>query len=123
MVYRAPVKEVGWGAVTLTPEGRRDRLFSGLPDSLPVLQWHEDTFDVPRGGAHLAASPDCPHQAFRVGNAWGLQFHVEVDGPMLAEWFDETPGREEILRRYGELRGQFDRAARQMYENIIDLTR
>jgi GMP synthase (glutamine-hydrolysing) len=32
----------------------------------------------------------CKHQAFRIGTrAYGLQFHVEVDGPLACRWAEE----------------------------------
>jgi GMP synthase (glutamine-hydrolysing) len=41
---------------------------------------------------HLARSPLCRHQAFRVGpSAWGLQFHVEMTAELIDDWLDE-PG-------------------------------
>ena len=50
-VSRAPVKEVGFRALSLTEEGKKDLLFSGLADrELSFFQWHEDTFDIPTGG-------------------------------------------------------------------------
>ncbi|MBI2878872.1 MAG: type 1 glutamine amidotransferase [Candidatus Rokubacteria bacterium] len=85
-VTKAPSPEVGVMPVTLTPAGRADRLFTGLPSELPVFQWHGDTFELPPGAVHLAASPLCPHQAFRYGRAYGLQFHVEVVPEMVQEW-------------------------------------
>src|SRR6266699_28854 len=52
-----------------------------------VFQWHEDTFDLPEGANLLVAGDDVPHQAFRLGrNAWGVQFHFEVDGPGVEAW-------------------------------------
>ncbi|MEK6814189.1 MAG: type 1 glutamine amidotransferase [Nitrospirota bacterium] len=82
-------KEIGWYDVDLTPEGRRDPLFEGLPGTFPVFQWHADTFSIPVGGVNLAASPACAHQALRVGRrAYGLQFHVEVDEPTIREWIE-----------------------------------
>ena len=37
----------------------------------------------------LAASTRYPHQAFRLGDrAWGLQFHIECDTAMIADWAD-----------------------------------
>ncbi len=71
--------EIGWSLVDLTPARADDDLLAGLPEHLPVLHWHGDTFDLPPGAAHLAASDRYPNQAFRVGEAaWGLQFHLEV---------------------------------------------
>jgi GMP synthase-like glutamine amidotransferase len=120
-VYRAPVEEVGWSTVTITEEGRRDTLFEGVPREIPVLQWHGDTFDVPEGGTLLATSAACPNQAFRVGSALGLQFHLEVDNRLLADWFADSPRREEILARYEEVRIPFDETARRIYGRLAGL--
>jgi GMP synthase (glutamine-hydrolysing) len=120
-VYRAPVEEIGWSTVTITEEGRRDTLFEGMLREVPVLQWHGDTFDVPEGGTLLATSAACPNQAFRVGSAFGLQFHVEVDADLLGDWFTDSPRREEILARYEELRVPFDERARQIYGRFAEL--
>jgi GMP synthase (glutamine-hydrolysing) len=84
-----PVREVGWGP--LTWHGRaREPVLAGLRDEETVLHWHGDTFDLPPGAVHLASSPVCKHQAFRIGpRVYGLQFHVEVDGPMACRWAEE----------------------------------
>jgi GMP synthase-like glutamine amidotransferase len=72
--------EIGWGPVLLTPAAADDLLFSELPLELTVLHWHGDTCEPPPGAVHLASSPGCHQQAFRMGDAaWGLQFHLEVD--------------------------------------------
>ncbi len=72
--------EIGWAPVSLTNEARTDPLLAGLPGELTVLHWHADTFDLPPGATHLASSKVYPNQAFRVDqNAWGFQFHLEVD--------------------------------------------
>ena len=73
--------------VWATPEGLADPVFSGLAWPRPTLQWHQDTFELPEGATLLAGSPAYPHQAFRVGAvAYGVQFHIEVDESMAAEW-------------------------------------
>jgi len=72
--------EIGWGPVQFTPDTGSDPLLAGVPSPLTVLHWHGDTFDLPLGATHLAASRTYANQAFRVGGrAWGFQFHVEVD--------------------------------------------
>jgi GMP synthase-like glutamine amidotransferase len=72
--------EVGWAPITLSPGADDDPLFAGLPPSWTVLHWHGDTFDLPQGAVHLASSERYTNQAFRFGgNAWGVQFHIEVD--------------------------------------------
>jgi GMP synthase (glutamine-hydrolysing) len=86
-VYAGPEPEVGVLPVTLTPEGALDPLFAGLPPTFPTLQWHGDTFDLPKGATRLASSPAFPNQAFRYGeSAYGIQFHVEVLPEMAREW-------------------------------------
>ena len=55
-----------------------------LGSPFPVLQWHHETFSLPRGGVRLASSDACTTQAFRwTDRVYGLQFHVEID-PALA---------------------------------------
>ena len=57
-----------------------------------MLQWHRDEItELPPGAALLAASTRYPHQAFRLGDrAWGLQFHIECDTAMIADWAAAT---------------------------------
>jgi GMP synthase (glutamine-hydrolysing) len=78
--------ELGLGSATLTPAGRDDPLFSGCGESVPVLHWHRDTFALPAGSCHLARSAVYPIQAFRLGRAYGIQFHLEVDAELLSAW-------------------------------------
>lgn len=119
VVTKSPQKEVGWCTVSLTKAGVGDPFFRGLPSELEVLQWHEDMFHIPDGGALLASSAACPHQAFRYGSAYGLQFHVEVTRGMLAAWFAESPELAGILSRYDEMHTALDRHAQTIFSNWI----
>jgi GMP synthase (glutamine-hydrolysing) len=85
-VYPGPAPEVGVLPVELTAEGLADPVFSALPPVLPTLQWHGDTFDLPKGAVRLAGSRAYPNQAFRFRRAHGVQFHLEVSGEMAREW-------------------------------------
>jgi GMP synthase-like glutamine amidotransferase len=91
-VTTGPEEEVGPGRVELTADGRRDPVlgpeYGGLAStSIPCVHWHRDTFSLPEGAVHLAATRTFPHQAFRYGElAYGLQFHVEVDRVLAAAW-------------------------------------
>jgi GMP synthase (glutamine-hydrolysing) len=87
-VYRGEQPEVGLLPVELTSEAADDPVFGGAPSSFPTLQWHGDSFDLPEGATLLASSPAYPHQAFRVGRSYGLQFHIEVPLELATEWGD-----------------------------------
>lgn len=90
-VMKNPEKEIGWYEVTPTPEGRRDPLFSHFNGVEQIFQWHGDTFEIPQGAVHLATSKSCAHQAFRYrDNVYALQFHLEVDEPLISRWL-HTP--------------------------------
>jgi GMP synthase-like glutamine amidotransferase len=85
-VYTGEQPEVGVLPVHLTSEAADDPVFAGAPSSFPTLQWHGDSFDLPDGAVLLASSPAYPHQAFRVGRSYGLQFHIEVPLELATEW-------------------------------------
>lgn len=94
-ISRGTDPEIGWDQVHLSLESAEDPLFAGLPNPLPVFQWHGEGFDLPRGAVHLASSPHFPHQAFHLGShVYGLQFHLEIEAPMIKEWV--TVNREEL---------------------------
>jgi GMP synthase-like glutamine amidotransferase len=87
-VYPGPAPEVGILPVVLTLDGLVDPVFEGLPHEVLTLQWHGDTFDLPHDAVRLAGSPAYPNQAFRLGKAYGVQFHLEVSAEMAREWAD-----------------------------------
>jgi len=89
-VYPNSRHELGWLPVHLTPEAKTDPVFRGVPKSFYVFQWHFDTFDLPKGAVHLAKSRLCKNQAFRVGESYGLQFHLEMT-PSNVRTFTSSP--------------------------------
>jgi GMP synthase (glutamine-hydrolysing) len=87
-VFKGAVKEIGWGAVDLTGEGRSSCLSALQGDDAVVLHWHGDTFDLPRDATRLASNSNYQNQAFACGrNALALQFHLEADPRQLEEWY------------------------------------
>jgi GMP synthase-like glutamine amidotransferase len=69
-------KEIGWFPIEgLSP---RNTTAFRFPPSVEVFHWHGETFDLPPGASHLARSRACENQAFQVGSAIGLQFHLET---------------------------------------------
>ena len=91
-VYPGPDPEIGVGDVRLTAEGEADPLLGPAGPKFQAMHWHGDTFDLPPEAVHLASTRAYKHQAFRVGDrAWGLQFHVELDGGLAREWATLLP--------------------------------
>lgn len=87
-VFAGSVKEIGWGDVALTAEGRASCLAPLGADGTKVLHWHGDTFDLPDGARRLASSAAYENQAFAHGRrALALQFHVEADPCGLEHWY------------------------------------
>ncbi|MGC4805629.1 type 1 glutamine amidotransferase [Micromonospora sp. DT233] len=80
--------EVGPTVVGKRDAADNDPLFRYVPLMPDVFQWHTDEItELPHGATLLAASTRYPHQAFRLGDrAWGLQFHIECDTAMIADW-------------------------------------
>ncbi len=99
-VRKAEVEEIGWFPVHITSAGRADELFWDFPSQLQVFQWHGDTFEVPPQGTLLFKAPLCPNQAFRIRNAYALQFHIEVTEELLSTWFRKDPKLKGILSEY-----------------------
>lgn len=86
-VYPGPWKELGWGPLTLTPEGARSCVKHLAPEKTRVLHWHGDTFDLPKGAVRLASNEVCVNQAFAAGpRALALQFHAEATRQGLERW-------------------------------------
>jgi GMP synthase-like glutamine amidotransferase len=78
-VEAMPDKEVGWFTVESADE---DAVPAG-----PWLEFHEDRCLLPAGATVLARN-DTAVQAFRIGRHLAVQFHPEVDGPLLKRWLD-----------------------------------
>jgi GMP synthase-like glutamine amidotransferase len=91
-VTQGPAPEVGVGEVHLTDAAFDDPVFAAAPTPLPCVHWHGDTFTLPAGAVRLAGNEAYENQAFVVGDsAYGLQFHVEVTGALVAHWAAHLP--------------------------------
>ena len=86
-VFKGSRKEIGWSEISLSAQGQRS-LFSGLTTPMKVFQWHGDTYELPID-ANVLAYNDLYPQAFQIGSAYGVQFHLEVDTSMIDSWIQE----------------------------------
>lgn len=101
-VKRQRTPEIGWHPVRTTEAGRADPVLSPLGDAAPVFQWHGCHFEVPATAVHLARSDACEQQAFRYGaNAYGFQFHLEMNPPLIERWLATPAYRRELEQLAG----------------------
>lgn len=126
-VRRNPAMEIGAGPVRLTAAGESDPVFRGFPKCFPAFQWHGDAFDIPPWGMRLASGWECLNQGFRMGNAVGVQFHLEVTPQEAERWAhryaDELPAagksRERITRECREHEPQMAELAACLLDNFL----
>lgn len=89
--YAEPVSRV---TITLTEDGVTDPLFAGSPTSFEAFVGHKEAIsELPPQAKHLASSPTCPVQAFKIGeNVYATQFHPELDADGIATRVDVYAG-------------------------------
>ncbi|MBY0576439.1 MAG: type 1 glutamine amidotransferase [Gallionellaceae bacterium] len=93
-VSRNPVKEIGWGEVTVADNSVAHEWFGGA-QKFQAFHWHGETFTLPQGATHLLSSAYCANQAYAIGKHLALQCHVEMTAGMITSWCEA--GAEEIL--------------------------
>ena len=90
-----------------------------------VYHWHREGFELPVGTELLAEGDDFPIQAFRAGNAFGVQFHPDVTCAMMHCWttrgYDglSAPGARERHHHFAD-RAVYDVAERAWLDHFID---
>lgn len=129
-VYRGARKEIGWYPIELTQDGMND-IFKGLKRNVTVFQWHGDTYDLPPNAINLAKSDLYPVQAFRVGSAIGIQFHLEVSKEMVMGWIREYEAElksvsdyisvNDIIRGFNANADKLKECSRVLYRNFKNL--
>ena len=84
-VTRNPVKEIGWGSVTVA-DNDAARAWFGEVKSFDAFHWHGETFSLPPGATHVLSSTHCTNQAWAMGKHLALQCHVEMTEEMIRTW-------------------------------------
>ncbi len=119
--------EVGFHEVALTPAGREDPLFKGIPWWTRQFEWHEDgVLTAPPGARVLASSKRGPIQAFSVGiSTYGIQYHPEYTLDLVTEhWNRPDPlteaggGIEELARQTERHFDDFHRHGMRFFESV-----
>ncbi len=80
-------KEIGWHSIKVNEAGMKTSLRHLDESKTPMMQWHGDTFDLPKDATLLASSDLYKNQAMSYGkNALGLQCHPEVTKGNIEMW-------------------------------------
>jgi GMP synthase (glutamine-hydrolysing) len=121
-------REVGWAPVDFHGVGDRPELM-GLQAQEMMLHWHGDTFDLPTGAIHLASTPVCRNQLFRLPRQVGVQFHPEIDADCIAEWVrldgdyvtlaNGPDGKKKVLSDTGQFLERHHQIGDRLLDNLV----
>ncbi|MFM2396997.1 MAG: hypothetical protein RLZZ144_247 [Pseudomonadota bacterium] len=89
-----PVKEIGWGEVTVANNETARSWFGDL-QQFDAFHWHGETFSLPPGAEPLLSSAHCANQAFAMGKHLAMQCHVEMENVMVRAWCEQ--GEAEVI--------------------------
>ncbi|KAA8732450.1 type 1 glutamine amidotransferase [Acinetobacter qingfengensis] len=86
-VFKNPEKERGWREVYATQPITSTHFH--IPPVITVLEWHSETFELPKHAIQLAKNDVCHNQIFQYQhNVIGFQFHPEVTIKTLTMFFE-----------------------------------
>lgn len=85
MVSKNPVKEIGWGDVSVANNAVAREWF-GEVSKFESFHWHGENFTLPEGATRLLSSAYCENQAFALDMHLGMQCHVEMTEDMVKTW-------------------------------------
>lgn len=131
VVMKNPLKELGWGAVTVADNAVARQWFGDI-EGFDSFHWHGETFSLPPDATLLLSSPHCANQAFAIGKHLGMQCHVEMTAHMIEEWCRagaadlpanlSSPGvqsAETMQKQMHDKLPQLKRVADQLYRNWL----
>lgn len=107
-------REIGVAPVRATGE------LSAL-DDVDVVHWHTDNASLPDGAELLASTDNCPNQAFRLGSALSIQFHLELNQPLINDWLNSAMATDLLPRTSAEMLLDFARQDRQRSRLAMDI--
>ncbi len=127
-----PIKEIGWGEVTVANTPLARHWFGADVTSFTGFHWHGETFALPPGAQPLLSSPYCANQAFALGKHFGMQCHVEMTAELIETWcrsgakeITENPGpavqtSEEIQRNLDQRLARLHALADRIYTRWVE---
>ena len=108
--------EFGFIQHEMTTAGMEDMVVGEALPLPPLMEFHEDSFDLPKAASLLIQGKQCPHQCFKVGNlSYGFQFHLEIDSEITNNWIGLFQRGE--IDNYRVYREKFDSA---YFETLLE---
>jgi len=127
-VAAPPGREAGVIDVRWRPEATGDPVVGAVVDladdrrRTPQPSMHADAVvDLPRGAVWFASSAMYPYQAFRIGSAWGVQFHPEAGAQTLRAWADghDEVDTDAVLTAYRAREAEVEAVGRALAESFV----
>ncbi len=120
-------RESGVVRVRWTAEAAQDPLVGGIArdgDARFPTMHADGVGQLPAGAVPLGGSERYPHQAFRVGSAWGVQFHPETSRGTFERWAHDEPAVDDdaVLAEYdrhGEELARTGRAVARAFRAVV----
>lgn len=123
-IIKAPEKEIGWFPVRWQDCCNSHNLNLG---TFQALHWHGEMFKVPKEATKLASSEGCENQAFKLGRAIALQFHLEATAEsvesMLKNCADDFATTGKFIQSEKDIRSftaKYVKEANNLMEQILD---
>ncbi|WP_209323907.1 type 1 glutamine amidotransferase [Brevibacterium renqingii] len=126
---RTGAPEKGYTRIDTTAEAAADPVFSVIRERTSFLESHVDRIvELPTEATLLASSEACEFQAFRMGRAWGTQFHPEATRANILRWdaaklrklgFDKAT----LVEEAEELGPESERDAKVLFTAFLDVVR
>lgn len=121
--------EKGYTRIDTTAEAAADPVFSAIRPRTSFVESHVDRIvALPEEATLLATSEACEFQAFRVGRAWGTQFHPESTRANIERWDAEklqTLGfdKDTLLEEATELGPESERDSKALFSAFLTVVR
>lgn len=121
--------EKGYTKIDTTTEAAADPVFSAIRPRTSFVESHVDRIvGLPDEATLLATSDACEFQAFRIGRAWGTQFHPESTQANILRWDEEKLrnlgfDKATLVEQAKELGPESERDAKALFTAFLDVVR
>jgi GMP synthase-like glutamine amidotransferase len=113
-VSKNAIQELGWTTVRKVQHVPQD-CFT-LPEYFNVMQWHSETFEIPKGAIHLAENDVCRNQMYQIGkNVLGFQFHPEITPETLSLFLENDEELALFSGTYVQTESELKRSAKTQF--------